>query len=174
MTSSSPFSITGQVYNQLWVHFGLNFKIAKSSFFKERKILCVLQALEQLGGGGRCSQDNRKWDKVSQKEVYNFWLAALGTWCHMSRQEAAEPVTSVSVRMSSQAPVGAPKWSSSSSIPHKTHFSKAGELEMSSHPPRQLHQGSCPCLIKSMQTWLSTSINCLGRAFHAGGKAPRA
>lgn len=135
--------------------------------------MCVLQVLEQHGGGRHCSQANQKWGKVSQKEAYNFWLAALGTRCHMS-QRSQSHLSSVSVRMSSQAPAGAPKWSSSSSIPQKPHFSKAGELEMSSHPPRQLHQGSCPCLIKSTQTWLSTSINCLGRTFHAGGKAPRA
>lgn len=41
---------------------------------------------------------------------------------------------------------------------------------MSAQPQRQLPRWSYLCLIKYSQTWLSTSINCLGRISHAGRK----
>lgn len=134
----------------------------------------MLLALEQgvAGAVHKLIKSGAKW--VSLLRSIQLLISSSHTRCHMSQPEVAEPVTSVSVRMSSQASRGAPKISSSSRIPHKTHFSKAEELEMSSHPLRQLHQGSCPCLIKSTQTWLSTSISCLRRAFPADSEAPRA
>lgn len=69
MTSSSLFSITGQVYNQLWVHLGLNFKTTKSSFFKERKILCVLQVLEQHGGGALFTSQSKVGQSESKRSI---------------------------------------------------------------------------------------------------------
>lgn len=89
----------------------------------------------------------------------------------MSQQAVAEPVTSVWIsRMALQPPEEAPKLPSFSSIPHKTHFLKGEELKMSVHPRKQLPRWSYLCLIKYSQTWLSTSINCLGRTSHAGRK----